>query len=109
MAIRFCGDAALHAAHRWPYAGTFGERDEYCLGQHGQDEGGWLSPLHRRGDHRKAHFFLSGADRSICGYGHTGQGDLPFDPQLSCTTVPDPRLGEPRYRGACILCQKAVR
>lgn len=109
MSIRFCTDAELHEAHRWPYAGTSGERDEYCLGQHTPEEGAWLSARHRRGDHRRAHFFLEVSDRSLCGYGHKDQGQLPFDPLTGMTTVPDPRLGEPRYRTTCEHCRRAIR
>ncbi len=108
MAIRFCDDPTPHAAHRWPYAGTTGLREEYCLGQHAASEGEWLSALHRRGDRRKAHFFLEDSVRSVCGYGHKDQGQLPFDPAVGATTEPDPRLREPRFRTVCDHCRRAI-
>lgn len=108
MAIRFCGDADLHAAHRWPFVVPAGEFEEYCLGRHSVGEGSWFAASHRRGDHRSAHFYLEGSARSLCGYGHQKQGGLPFDPGLGCTTVPDPRLGEPRDRRTCSHCLKAI-
>lgn len=89
-----CPESELHASHRWTYKELY---ENFCAGQHTTDEGGWFVPRRGSGGTCRPHFFLTGEDRSICGYGHRSKGDWQFHPDTSIARRP------------CGHCIKAVR
>lgn len=70
MSIRACDTTDAHLGHR------FGPDEFYCVGRHAVADGSWRSHKLSGGRTGKAHFFLAGESRSICGYGHKSRSKL---------------------------------